>query len=153
MEAIVQYPDGKAVAAMTRFLHGVTMHEEGSWVEPRTDQTQFRRELNELRTDTNRSLSTSAAQRVWSEGKHAYNMQLHEAAVRRATELASVAGPTHLLALAAEGLKRCTGVREQITVPSIQYRFRQQMQGDLDTFHLLHQQLRNKKLLVWHKLG
>ena len=114
------------------------MHDKGSQVEPRTDQTQFRRALDKLNTATERT-------RLRSEGKRADNKQLYEAAKKCATELASVAGPTHLLALAAEGLKRCTGVCEQITVPSM--RFWQQMQRDPGTFHLLHQQLRDKKLL------
>ena len=119
-------------------LHGVTMHDKGSQVEPRTNQTQYRRALDVLNIATERTP-------LRSEGKRANNKQLYEAAKKCATELVSLAGPTHLLALAAKGLKQCTGVCEQITVPSM--RFRQQMQGNPDKFHLLHQLLRDKKLL------
>ena len=79
------------------------------------------------------------------QGEYAHNRRLLEDTSKRRPELESVMGPTHLMALSAEGLKYCAGDSEQGTRLSM--RFKQQVKP----YHRRSHSLRLLAKELWSK--
>ena len=81
-------------------------------------------------------------------GEYEHNRRLLKDTSKRRSELEAVMGPTHLMALAAEGLKKCAGGIEQGT--RLSTRFKQQVKLHHPRSHglrLLAKELISKGLL------